>query len=250
MLVAAALLGGTLTGQAVAGAKPAGSSDGCVLPQLNGTPLNVAEQVLPHLGCALGAITRQPSISIHKNAVIMTRPPAGRYQRNRRIELVVSGGPAAAVHTSTITGKGTNDDPYTGPCGTRVDGACRITFQSRHLNAFLTKHYTEYVPAYRCPHSDPWLLKKTVTEGRRMPPGVLFETSGQSVDASITGMSKKEGKQEQRGHKVYVFEYATGTLTGFPNSGVFNWGARSADYTISIFCTADLAKAQLVDVRG
>ena len=59
---------------------------------------------------------------------------------------------------------------------------------------------------------------------------------------NISGVSKKEGRTEKRGHKVYAFDYATGTLTGFPNSSVTNWNLLGAYYRISLYCTADLRR--------
>ncbi len=235
---------GTLASATVEAA-PAASSNPCVLPRLTGTPLAVVRQLLPLLGCRLGTIARQPSISINKDAVIATRPAAGRYQQNRVVDLVASGGTASGEPSSTTSGRGTNDDPYTGSCK-EVDGDCRVTFSSRRLLGIFD---SEYVPAYRCPAGDPWLLKKTVTQGRIVPPGVLIEAAA-DVGVNITGVSKREGKTEKRGHKVYAFDYATGTLTGFPHSSVTNWGFGVNDYRVSIYCTGDLKKANLADVRG
>ena len=93
------------------------------------------------------------------------------------------------------------------------------------------------------------MLKKTVTQGRIVPPGVLFEAHYSTLGVNITGVSKREGKTERRANKVYSFEYATGTLTGFPNSSVTT-GLGRRDYQISLFCTNDLTKANLVNVRG
>jgi hypothetical protein len=243
MLGAAVMLSAAVAGSTTAGAAP--TADACLVPQLTGTPLNVARQVLPWLGCQLGTVTRSPSISVDENAVIRTTPPAGKYRLHRVIDLVVAGSPAG-LRSGAITGNGTNADPYTGSCQ-RVDGDCRITFANRDLQLIFDH---EYVPAYRCPESDPWLLKKTVTQGRIVPPGVLFQAHYGTLGVSITGVSKKEGKTEQRGTKVYVFEYSTGTLTGFPNSSVTNWGFGGAIYGISIYCTSDLKQANLVNVRG
>lgn len=248
LLAVPLLLGGTLAGTGSAGAAPGSTSGSCTVPRLTGTPLIVVRPLLPLLGCRLGRISTRPAVSIDKNAVISTSPSAGSYRRNTVVNLVISGGAASGGPSSATTGRGTNDDPYTGPCVERVDGSCRVSFPSRQLRAIFDN---EYVPAYRCPASDPWLLNKTVTEGRIVPPGVLFEAgNGANLGVNITGVSKKEGKTEKRGQKVYAFDYATGTLTGFPNSSVTSWSFGSAFYAIGLYCTSDLKKASLADVRG
>lgn len=238
------LIGGALSASAAAARD--GTSGACVVPQLKGTPLAVVERLLPLLHCRVGTVTRRPSISIDAGALIATRPKAGRYRPGTAIDLTVSGGTAPEGPAVAAAGRGTNDDPYTGSCSAEVEGSCVVHFDRRHLGSFLAN---EYVPAYRCPAGHPWLLKKTITEGRILPPGVQFTADG-DVAVNISGVSKKEGKTEQRGHKVYAFDYATGTLTGFPNSSVTNWNLLGAYYRISLYCTADLSKASLADVRG
>ena len=246
MLVAALLLGGALAGSAIAGAPPARGSGGCILPRLAGTPLNVVRGLLPRLGCRLGTITRRPSIAFDRTTVIRTRPPAGRYRRNRAIDLVVSGGPAGGRGVGAITGSGTNDDPYVGSCGERQDGACQVEFDVRRLNGFLAN---EYVPAYRCPDSEPWLLKKVLSNSI-VPPGVVNPPLHGEVGVNITGVSTKVGKTKTVGPKLYSWDYATGTKTGFPNSSATQWSLGYATYQILIWCTSDLSKANLIAVRG
>ena len=248
MPFAALLLGGTLAGHAVASAHPARRAAECVVPQLRGTPVAIAKQVLSDLGCRVGAITSHPSIDIAKNAVITTRPPAGTYEHDQTIRLLVSRGPDGGrrrVRTGTITGSGTNDDPYTAPCGDKVDGSCQVTFMEFSLPNFLN---FQSIPAYRCPDSDPWLIKKDLSPGRIVPPGVLVEEIKGVVGTTIVGVSAKEGKTETRGTKTYAFDYATGTRTGFPNAA-HAW-SNDVKFRITLYCTSDLTKANLVNVRG
>ena len=247
MLVAALLLGGALAGSATAGGAPRGSNT-CVLPRLTGTPLNVVRRVLPRLGCRPGTITRRSSISIDKNAVIRTKPQAGTYRRNALIDLVVSAGagPAGRFRLGATTGSGSNDDPYVGSCGERSDGACQIGFESRRLEGFLSN---EYVPAYRCPDTEPWLLKKVLSNSI-VPPGVVNPPLHGEVGINITGVSTKVGKTKIVGPKTYSWDYATGTKTGFPNSSATEWNFGYATYQILIWCTSSLEKANLIAIRG
>ena len=247
LLLGGALAGSGAAGAAPAGAAPAGKSNPCVVPRLTGTPLVVVKRLLPLLNCRTGIVIRRPSISIDKNSVITTRPTAGRYRSNTAVTLTISGGTPSDGPSTAAAGRGTNNDPYSGSCTEEVEGSCVVSFDRRLLRPGLVK--SDYVPAYRCPASHPWLLKKTLTEGRILPAGVKF-TADPDVAVNITGVSKKEGKTEKQGHKVYAFDYATGTLTGFPNSSVTNWGARDAYYRLSLYCTGDLTKAILVGVRG
>ena len=140
------LVGGVLS--ASAAAAPDGTSGGCVVPQLKGTPLAVVKQLLPLLHCRIGTVTRRPSTSIDAGALIATRPKAGRHAPGTAIDLTVSRGTAPNGPAVAAAGRGTNDDPYTGSCSAEVEGSCVVNFDRRHLRSFLAN---EYVPAYRCP---------------------------------------------------------------------------------------------------
>ena len=245
VLVFALVIGGPVAATTSAQGRPVGGSGACVFPRLIGSPASVVKRILPRLGCQVGTITRTPSISIAPGDLVATSPRAGRYRRNRRIDLVVSGGPAVGLRSASISGGGTNDDPYTAPCGDKVDGSCQVTFQEFSLPNFLN---FQSIPAYRCPDSDPWLINKPLSPGRIVPPGVLVEQIKGVVGTTIVGVSAKEGKIERRGTKTYAFDYATGTRTGFPNAA-HAW-SDDVKFRISLYCTSDLTKANLVNVRG
>src|SRR5262249_21149506 len=96
----------------------------------------------------------------------------------------------------------------------------------------------EFVPAYRCPPSDQYLLRK----GYAPPftswgPGVQIvrdEVSGLGypVNVSITGKSYYEERTTPN-----LF---SGTLTGFPNSSATNWlWGGDHSYRIILHCTSD-----------
>lgn len=244
LVVFVSLGGAIVTSTIVQGAAASGSRQ-CTVPPLAGTPVAVARVAVPQFGCRLGRIVRRPSISTRLNDVIETTPAAGRYPRHTLVDLVISAGPAAALRSTAISGRGTNDDPYTGSCTDKVDGICRITFNELRLFDLLD---SRDVPAYRCPDSDPWLLNKAFSGGRIVPKGVLVDVTKGAIGVTITGISVKEGKTKRVGHKVYVYEYATGTKTGFPNTATA-W-TNNPTYRISIYCTSNLAKANLINVRG
>lgn len=253
VLVAALLAAGVSAAAAIATATPAARSNACVLPHLRGTPLNVVRQVLPLLGCQIGSVTRAASVSIEQNDMIGTRPTAGTYRRNTAIHLVVSGGPVVAglrAPGDDAIGNGTNDDPYTVPKCTEFDieGHCELIFHQRYLGDWPSN---EYVPAYRCPTEAPWLLNKSLSPGRIVPPGVLFGTERGKLGVNITGVSIKIGKTKPVGQRELLYEYATGTKAGFPFSSVTSWSFFDGSvYRIRLYCTGDLKQANLVNIRG
>jgi hypothetical protein len=146
--------------------------------------------------------------------------------------------PAAAragVAAAVVTGNGSNDDPYEAPCDAGGTGCTVSAFPQRTLSGAWAN---EYVPAYRCPPSHPYLLNKTYA-----PPFTSWGSGveivrdevsglGYPVSVAITGMSYYKEKTAPN-----LFG---GTRTGFPNSSATNWlwgGTHS--YRIVLHCTSN-----------
>src|SRR4051794_4622367 len=140
------------------------------------------------------------------------------------------------------SGSGTNDDPFTArlssdECNHTQPDACGVWFNGRDLKGFWTN---EYVPAYRCPASVPWLLNRDVrSSDLALPRGV--NGASDSTGVAITGYSGDVGKRIG----PVAFRYATGTLTGFPYSSATSWKLNGG-YQIGLYCTDDLKKAILL----
>ncbi len=135
-----------------------------------------------------------------------------------------SEGPAAdAAQQQPVSGDGSNNNPYTAACDDEIDLDCTVSaFASRSLSG-LWKN--EYVPAYKCPDSHPWLLNKGYAPGgTALPNGVEVAGLG-PIAVSITGVSTSPDR------------YANGTATGFPNSSATSWSLGTNSYQVKLHCT-------------
>ena len=65
----------------------------CVVPTLTNTPLSVAQQVLPLLGCKTGKVTHAYSIKVPKGAIIKSSPANSVKAHGTKVNLKVSKGP-------------------------------------------------------------------------------------------------------------------------------------------------------------
>jgi hypothetical protein len=165
-----------------------------------------------------------------RGRVIYTKPP-----KAQKDHTYVSPAP-------NQSGSGTNDDPFTArlssdQCNQTQADACGVWFNGRDLKGFWTN---EYVPAYRCPASFPWLINRDVrSSDLALPRGVSGASDNTGV--AITGYSGDVGKRIG----PVAFRYATGTLTGFPYSSATSW-TFNGGYQIGLYCTDDLKKAILL----
>jgi Ca2+-binding RTX toxin-like protein len=136
---------------------------------------------------------------------------------------------------SAVTGDGSNDNPFVAPCDDPGNVDCTISaFPARTLSGAWAN---EYVPAYKCPAGNPYLLNKNyappfTTWGSGVE--ISFETTwaGTPIDVAITGYSYYD---EPTPPNLF-----SGTLTGFPNSTATNWlWGGSHWYRITLHCTSD-----------
>lgn len=147
---------------------------------------------------------------------------------------------ARHVDAATVTGRGTNDDPYVAPCSPPVGVDCTVTgFPARELNGFWAN---EYVPAYRCPADHPYLLNESYAPpGTTLPVGVGVRGLG-PIGMSITGASTINPDS--------VFSLMTGTRTGFPYSSATNWTFGKNSYQLELHCTSDKRRGRPLQYPG
>lgn len=92
----------------------------------------------------------------------------------------------------------------------------------------------EYVPAYKCPPSHPYLYDHSYAPaGTALPGGVGVSGLG-PIGVSITGI-----KTTQVTVQGITSAYTTGTDTGFPNSSATNWELGTNSYRVELHCTSD-----------
>jgi RTX calcium-binding nonapeptide repeat (4 copies) len=132
-----------------------------------------------------------------------------------------------------VSGDGSNGTPYVMDCGRAGLVDCDIgPFPRRTLNGFWAN---EFVPAYKCPPSHPYLFRQDYAPwGTSLPQGV--EVRGLktgNVGVSMTGIStiKVEGRDGR---------YPTGALTGPGQSSATSWTGGEAIYQVLLHCTSDL----------
>jgi hypothetical protein len=141
-----------------------------------------------------------------------------------------SGPPARAAQR--VTGDGSNDRPFVMDCGRTDLVDCDLgPFPRRTLNGFWAN---EFVPAYKCPTTHPYLLRQDYAPwGTSLPQGVEVRglKSG-NVGVSMTGIStvKVEGRDGR---------YPTGALTGPGQSSATSWTGGEAIYQVILHCTSD-----------
>jgi hypothetical protein len=138
--------------------------------------------------------------------------------------------PRRTTRAAAITGAGTNENPYTAQtCNASVGVGCQLKFPPRTLTGLWAN---EYVPAYRCPKEDPWLMDtEHAPFGTHLPDGVEVLGLG-PVGVSISRI-------------LTVPDYASistvgkpaGTETGAGASSATNWTIGTVSYQVVLHCT-------------
>ena len=96
----------------------------------------------------------------------------------------------------------------------------------------------EYVPAYKCPTSHPYMYNQSYApQGTVLPPGVGVLGLG-PIGMNITGI---ETRQDVEFDATRV--YALGTLTGGLNSSATNWEFDTNSYQVQLHCTSERTHA-------
>jgi hypothetical protein len=134
-----------------------------------------------------------------------------------------------AQRTKPVTGDGTNDDPFIAPCDDERQTDCVVSsFPGRSLSGLWAN---EYVPAYKCPTSHPYLYSQNYAPfGTALPKGVEVAGLG-PIGVSITGkLTVWEGV-------LNLSSYAVGTRTGGANSSATSWSLDTNSYQVKLHCT-------------
>jgi RTX calcium-binding nonapeptide repeat (4 copies) len=143
---------------------------------------------------------------------------------------------ASAEASQSVTGSGTNEDPYVSDCADPNAQQCAVTtFDERRLSDMWSH---EYVPAYRCNvNKHPYLLNQNYAPGgTTLPKGVEVIGLG-PISVSITGIAP--------GSNVGLL-YGIGTLTGGLNSSATSWSFSSNTYRVQLHCSHNVSDGYLL----
>ncbi len=160
--------------------------------------------------------------------------PVGRtcgadHDRVRSDQRLHDPGLAKVAAAATITGDGTNANPFRADCDTFDKTGCTVTsFPERHLNGLWAN---DSVPSYRCPESDPWLYNQNYAPaGTTISRGVEIQEDWGTpwpIGISITATLSSGG----------LLGHPEATETGFPNSSATNWTVGDHWYKVILHCT-------------
>jgi hypothetical protein len=141
--------------------------------------------------------------------------------------------PAPAVHVAAqpVQGDGSNDKPFTALCDNDSEHPvdCTVSsFPERKLGGFWS---SEYVPAYKCPASNPYLYNADYNPiGTSVPSGV-----------EVTGLGPVG---------VYIGAYTTVHVQGFVyrviatktgiGTSATNWDGEGSAYRVTLHCTSNV----------
>ena len=138
-----------------------------------------------------------------------------------------------AVHAAqSINGDGSSGNPYVAECTDPQNVVCTTPF-------FLPRSLTglwvnEYVPAYQCPSSHPYLYDESYAPaGTKLLQGIGVLGLG-PIGVSITGIKTK---RVTVGFVTSI--YLIGSDTGWPNSSATNWTTGTNSYRVQLHCTSD-----------
>ena len=142
------------------------------------------------------------------------------------------------ARAAAVTGDGSNANPFVAPCDS-FEGRVFCTVSSFGNRPLSGPWANEFVPAYKCPDSYPWLRNKIYA-----PPftswgaGVEIQEdqSNFAVGVSITQQSLRA--------TPYPNDMFNGTLTGFPASSATNWiWGGTHWYKVVLHCTSDACRS-------
>jgi hypothetical protein len=126
---------------------------------------------------------------------------------------------------------------------TRGDG---LRYGRNHLVVLAERRGGRHVMEARSFASHPYLYDQSYAPaGTSLPRGV--EVSGLGpIGVSITGKTSTEGPPEQDG---WIYDHATGTRTGFPDSSATNWELDTNSYQVQLHCTSNRFHANRWQLR-
>lgn len=150
----------------------------------------------------------------------------------------------AAIAALAVPAGALAEMPGTGPQG-NVPNDPAIRFVEKPVRT-LQPMADEYVPAYTCPASHPYLVDERMDNGSITSAlrGIIITRSSPALDVSITGPASvphptMPGK-----------ELLSGIDAGFPNSSAMNWSFYENSYRLTLKCTSDPARGMDVTNIG
>jgi Ca2+-binding RTX toxin-like protein len=195
--------------------------------------IDVADGSGDRVLCAAGSINRivvdrgdrlQPRCRNRAaSTVLYRRPPSGAPPAE-----------APAAHAAqSVSGDGSSGNPYVAECTAPQDVVCTTPlFAARSLSGLWAN---EYVPAYQCPPSHPYLYDhRYAPAGTSLLQGVGVLGLG-PIGMSITGIKTKDVTTSNGVTSIYLI----GTDTGVPNSSATNWETGTNSYQVQLHCTND-----------
>lgn len=127
-----------------------------------------------------------------------------------------------------VSGDGSNFNPFLSSCDDSSLRVCTVSsFPWRRLDGFWAN---EYVPAYKCPPSHPYLDNHDYGFGTVVPHGVEIQRQGE-VGVTILGTQKYSAEG-------VIYAGATKTEGG---SSATNWTFGSASYKVVLHCSSNAA---------
>jgi RTX calcium-binding nonapeptide repeat (4 copies) len=198
--------------------------------------VDVADGSRDRVLCVAGSINRivvdrgdrlQPRCHGPASVVRYQRPPSGAPPAD----------PPAAQAAQSVSGDGSSANPYVAECTEPQKVNCTTPlFAARSLSGLWAN---EYVPAYKCPPSHPYLYDESYAPaGTSLPHGVGVLGLG-PIGMSITGFKTTKVTTSDG----ITSGYTTGTDTGFPNSSATNWTTGTNSYQVQLHCTSSTANA-------
>jgi RTX calcium-binding nonapeptide repeat (4 copies) len=139
---------------------------------------------------------------------------------------------AHTAQNKPVTGDGTNDDPFIAACDNEKQDICVVSsFPGRSLSGLWSN---EYVPAYKCPASHPYLYAQNYAPfGTSLPKGVEVAGLG-PIGVSITG------RLTVSGGIFGLSSHAAGTRTGGANSSATSWSLDTNSYQVKLHCAKNV----------
>jgi hypothetical protein len=137
---------------------------------------------------------------------------------------------AHTAQQTAVTGDGTNSSPYIAPCDDATQDPCVVSsFPGRSLTGLWAN---EYVPAYKCPTSHPYLYDQGYAPfGTRLPAGVEVTGLG-PIGVSISGTQTVPAT-------ILNLPFVAGTRTGGIDSSATSWSFGTNSYQVKLHCTSD-----------
>jgi hypothetical protein len=196
-----------------------------------GDQVDVADADSDRVLCAAGSTNRivvDRDDRLHPDC----RGPASSVSYRRSL----SGPPTAdapmahAAQQQQVTGKGSDDNPFTAACDDETQEDCLVSaFPARSI---IGLWQGDTPPAYKCPATHPYLYSRDYGPfGTTLPRGVEVVGVG-PIGVYIGGVS------------VIGSNFATGTQNGLgdliPSAGATNWAFGTKSYRVQLHCTSNI----------